>query len=129
MSAQPLAANAPRSAHRSVLRARIGLVIAAALAVTDIVSFAPDAVRQLDASFIAITVLCVVSLAALPAAWLGASWARITVVVTCLLPALSGVPAFFIAGIPTAGVVAAAAGLVLAFTVAVLVLGARRPSA
>lgn len=62
------------------------------------------------------------TLVAVPFAWRDAGWARILVIVTRLLAALLGVPAFFVPDIPGGWVAAAAAGILLAVLAMVLVL-------
>lgn len=116
-------------ARRVSIASRVGLALAVAYAVVTLVQFAPAGIRDGDWLFIATAAVALVCLVTVPFAWRGAIWARITVVVTCLLPALSGVPAFFLPGLPAAAIVSAAVGLVWAVVAAVLVLtpGLRRP--
>jgi hypothetical protein len=120
--AQPVATARPTPA------ARIGLALAGALAVLQLVSFVPQLASDPSAVFIAITVAGVVCLAAIPLAWRGVLWARNTVVAACVLPALTAVPAFFIPGLEAAAVVGAAVGILLALFAAGLVLHGPGPA-
>lgn len=107
--------------RRSFLLARIGLVLAGLLALGDIqtsVSQLPDD-PVVPGVLIAI---CVISLVAIPFAWLGAKWARNVVVVVRVLAALSAVPAFIAPGIPAGWIMMAAAGIILSLVAVVLLL-------
>jgi hypothetical protein len=102
------------------LAARVGLVIAALLGLADAVS---NGAMLADGGIaIAGLALGVVTLVAVPFAWRAARPARITVAVSRVLSGLTGLPAFFVDGVPANWVVLAAAGLVLNVVVAVLVL-------
>ncbi len=118
----------PVATARPTPAARTGLVLAGALAALQLVLIVPQVPSDPTPVFIAIIVLSVVCLAAIPVAWRGAAWARNTVVVACVLPALSAVPAFFIPGLGTGAVVGAAVGIVWALLAAGLVLRAPRPA-
>ncbi|MEU6414864.1 hypothetical protein [Microbispora sp. NPDC046933] len=111
--------------RRASVLTRVGLVLAGVLAIGDIVTsipqFADDPVVPL-----AVVVLGLLSLAATPFAWAGATWARNVVIVARVLAALTAVPAFFLPGLPAGWVVAAASGIVLSLVVAVLLLAGTR---
>lgn len=106
---------------------RVGLVLAALLAVGDVLTSIPQYVDEPVIPTVAI-VLAVATLVAVPFAWRDAAWARGVVIATRLLSALLAVPAFFFPGVPPGWVVAAATGILLSVLVVVLLLvGARAP--
>jgi hypothetical protein len=107
--------------HRTALPVRVGLVMGALLAVADMVFWAAQFADGplLPISFI---VVSLVSLVATPFAWRGAPWARLTVITTRILAALSAVPAFFFPSAPAGAVVAAGVGIGLQALVVVLLL-------
>jgi hypothetical protein len=113
------------AAHRAPVPARVGLVLAAVLAIGGIVTSVPQFADDPVVPVVNI-VLSVLSLAAVPFAWGGAAWARVVVVVTCVLSALTGLPAFFVPGVPAEWIVAAAVGIVLSLIVAVLLFTGSR---
>lgn len=111
--------------HRAAAMTRAGLILAVVLALADTAlglgqvmagGIIPDAVTLL------LLGLAVVTLIAVPFAWRGSAGASWTVAATRILSALSGLPAFFIAGIPAMMVILATLGMVLAVAVAVLLL-------
>ncbi|MFC4533822.1 hypothetical protein [Sphaerisporangium dianthi] len=115
------------STRRSPVPLRAGLVLASVLALGDVVvsvrQFADGPVMPL-----AVIVVALLTCTAVPFAWRGAAWARTVVIVTRVLSALTGLPAFFVPGVPAGWVVAAASGIVLSFVVALLLLMAWRPA-
>jgi hypothetical protein len=120
MSTTSTAATVARTGRPLPLAARVGLVIAALLGLADVVS---NGAMLADGGIaIAGLALGVVTLVAAPFAWRAARPARITVAVSRVLSGLTGLPAFFVDGVPAGWVVLAAAGLVLNVVVAVLVL-------
>lgn len=128
MSTRPLPV---RHVHAGVLRT--GLVFAAILGVLDIVGgivqlTASDA--MLPVAVAGATLLAgAATLILVPFAWRGRRRAAWTVAGLRLGSALTALPAFFVAGVPVAAVVAAATGILLAVAVAVLIafgLEARR---
>jgi hypothetical protein len=115
------------TARRTSIPARVGLVLAGVLAIGSIVTALPQFADDPVVPTVNI-VLSLLSLVAVPFAWRGAVWARVVVVVTCVLSALTGLPAFFFPGVPAEWILAAAAGIVLSLVVAVLLLvGPRSP--
>ena len=105
--------------RRSSTRARVGLVIAALLALGDIsVSFGE--LGETGFQPIALIVLAALTLVAIPFAWRSATWARATVATTRVIAGLTVVPAFFDGELPAFAVIVAAVWLVLSLTVAVL---------
>jgi FtsH-binding integral membrane protein len=108
------------STRRTVRLASAGLVLAVILAVNDAL-LVTQQVGDGDPVVIVILVCAVLTVVAVPFAWRGSGRGRHTVVVTRALSALTGLPAFFVADVPTVGVVMAAVGIVLAVIVAVLV--------
>lgn len=125
------AALAGSTRRRTGPAVRTGLILAALLAIGDVVAgiatISGDAVGTAIAVFGGVAAL--VTLAALPAGWRGAEWALRTVAATRLLGALTAVPAFFVGDVPAALVIAAAVTVVLAVLVAVLVLRPARDRA
>ncbi len=106
---------------RPSLAARIGLVLAGVLAAGDIVTSVPQFAD--DPVIPAAVVLAgIITLAAVPFAWRGAARARLAVVVTRVLSALSAVPAFVVPDVPSGWIAAAVAGIALSLTAVVLVL-------
>ncbi|GAA4557614.1 hypothetical protein [Planotetraspora kaengkrachanensis] len=104
--------------------ARWGLVIAAMCAGSDIAV----SVHRLPSGSVTPAVvlgLAVLTLAAIPAAWRGAVWARNTVVSAQALTAVTGVPAFVLPAVPPLDVVISAARLGVAVAVAALLLTAQ----
>jgi hypothetical protein len=72
---------------------------------------------------VAILVLvAVVALVSIVFAWRGSFPARVVTVVACLVPALMGLPAYFVDDIPPGAVLAVSVGILLALVVAVLLL-------
>lgn len=111
---------------------RTGLILALVLALGDIVlglgqllaaGTIPDAVTLVILGLGAATLLV------LPFAWRGSVGAAWVAGITRVLSALSGMPAFFIAGIPAMMVFLAALGMALAVAVVVLLLMGRRQAA
>ncbi|CAN5314216.1 hypothetical protein BH10ACT7_BH10ACT7_14110 [soil metagenome] len=105
---------------------RIGLVIAGLLAVGDIVtgiqafSGAEQALPLPVGVFV--LVAGVTTLVLLPFAWIGRRWAVIVLVVVRGLSALTALPAFFVPGVPSFAIIAAAVGILVTAVAIVLVL-------
>lgn len=128
MSTQTLA---PPTRRIALLRS--GLVLATLLALADLVTglmalfgafFAPPEIGAVMVALGAVTVALV------PVAWSSRrGWAAWTIVAARLLSASTGLPAFFVPGVPAAAITTAAIGVILAVAVAVLVafgVGSRR---
>jgi hypothetical protein len=109
----------------STLSARIGLVLAGLLAIAQAWTGAAQLPDGL-AFPIVIFAVTAVALIAIPFAWRGSLKARVVVVVATVLPALTGLPAFFVADIPATYRLAAATGILLSLVVAVLLFARPR---
>ncbi len=103
---------------------RTGLVLAGLLGALDIAA----GISQLSgvgliplAVAITMIVLGAATLAVIPFAWRGARWAGWTIAAMRVASALTGLPAFFVSGVPAAAVIAASTGIVLAVSVAALI--------
>jgi hypothetical protein len=109
---------------------RAGLIVLGLLSVLDL--FTPvltDGEHPPMAIAVVGAVIGLVSLGLVVAAWRGTSRAVIPLVVLRLLSALTAVPAFFVDGVPSAALGAAAAIVALSVVGVVLVLsGVRQPS-
>ena len=64
----------------------------------------------------------IVALVAIVFAWLGSFPARLTTIAACLVPALMGLPVYFIPDIPPAAIIFASIGILWALVVAALLL-------
>ncbi|GAA3944254.1 hypothetical protein [Microbacterium soli] len=113
------------SVNRRTVLLRIGLVLAALLAVLGLA----DATQQLAAAGgIALAIVIVglllnlgVIALAVPA-WRGSRRAAITVAVFGVVGSLGGLPAFFVPGVPAGAIIAAALGIVITIVIAMLIL-------
>lgn len=114
-----------RHAQRSSALTLAGLVLAALLAVGDTMTVVPQ-LGDGDPLVVFVLACAVLTAAAVPFAWRGSARGRHTVVVTRVLSALTGLPAFFVTGVPAVGVMMAAVGIVLALIVAALVYSGSR---
>jgi hypothetical protein len=119
MSTQPVTV---RQARKGVLRT--GLVLAGLLGALDIAGgisqLSGDSLLPVGVA-VATIVLGAATLALIPFAWRGARWAGWTIAAVRVASALTGLPAFFVAGVPTAAVIAASTGIVLAVIVTALI--------
>jgi hypothetical protein len=117
----PMSATTATTVRRRLpVAVRTGLVLAAVTGLADVVfnaTMLSDGVTS-----IAGLVIGLLTLVAIPFAWRGSRGALIVVVVTRLLSGLSGLPAFFVDGVPAGGIIAAAVGLVLEVIVVILLL-------
>lgn len=108
---------------------RVGLILAAVLAIGDIVAYATQAILTYGEPIsIFMLVAGVVTLVAIPFGWRGSTAALWVVAVFRVLSSLTGLPAFFFPGVPAPFVITAAVGILLAVLVAVLLFIRRRPS-
>jgi hypothetical protein len=106
---------------------RLGLALLGVLSLIDLTGpLLTDGDHPPMSVAIAGSALGAASLVGLALAWRGSRGALITVVVLRLISALSAVPAFFVTGVPTMAVVAAAGIVALTLVGVVLVLGAAR---
>ena len=116
---QPVTVRRPRT---GVLRT--GLILAGLLGAIDVAGgisqLSSDGILPLAVA-VAIIVLGAATLALIPFAWRGARWAGWTIAAMRVASALTGLPAFFAAGVPAAAVIAASTGIVLAVIVAALI--------
>ena len=110
--------------RRTTATVRTGLVLAALLALLDLVALIATEHGGAGGTVVAIAgaALGVATLAVLPAAWRGAAWALRTVAATRLVACLASVPAFVDGSTTEEPVLVAALTVVLAIVVAVLVL-------
>lgn len=104
---------------------RIGIVIAALLGVLDVAAGAMQlggSAALLPAGVaVAMIVLGAGTVVLVPFAWRGARWAGWTLAAMRIASALTGLPAFFVAGVPAGAVIAAAVGIFLAVAVTALI--------
>jgi len=119
--------HAPVTQRIRVLRR--GLILAIILAALDVVTgilavfgsfFAPPEVGIL------IIALGVLTLVVVPYAWNGRRTPALIAIVVRLLSAATGLPAFFVPDVPAAGVVAAAAGILISVLCAYLIASGLR---
>lgn len=103
---------------------RTGLVLAGVLGVLDIgagvVQFSGAGLFP-AAIAILIIALGIATVVLVPFAWRGRRAAAWTVAVLRLVSAMTGLPAFFVPGVPLPAIIAASTGIVLAVAVAVLI--------
>ncbi|QEW03487.1 hypothetical protein [Microbacterium lushaniae] len=104
---------------------RAGIVIAAVLALVDIVGgvaqLAPGSLLPPEVAVVAI-VLGVGTAVLVPIAWRGSRWSIWLMAALRALSALTAVPAFFVPDVPTAAVLAAAVTVVVTVVAIVLLL-------
>ena len=103
---------------------RTGLILAGLLGALDIAG----GIMQLGGGDVLPTAVAVLTIAfgvaplvLVPFAWRGSARAGWTIVAVRILSAMTGLPAFFVPGVPAGAVVAASTGLLLAAMVATLV--------
>lgn len=106
-------------------RLRTGLIVAAAVAAIELVGSLTgladsDGVGLIIA--LATVLLALATLVLVPMAWRGRRGPALAVAGTRVAASLFGLPAFFIPGVPPVGVIAAAAGIVIAVGVAICVV-------
>lgn len=107
---------------------RTGVVLAALLAIGDGVGGATniDANNPVGTAVsVLMLLLAVTTLVAVPFAWRGMAAGRWTIAITRVVGSLTGLPAFFVAGLPPQAIIAASVGIVLALVVAALLLVSR----
>lgn len=108
---------------------RVGLVVASIVAAIELVGTL-SGLADSDGIGLAVAVLtaalAVATLGLVPLAWRGRRGPALGVAGTRVVASLAGVPAFFIPEVPPAGVISAAAGIVLAVGVALCVLAPER---
>jgi hypothetical protein len=123
-------AAAPATRRSSTVATRVGLVLGGILSALQI-NTGVGLWRAEGASADAAVLIAVpiVALVAIVFAWRGSFAARLVVVGGCLVPALMGLPAYFIDDIPPAAVLAVSVGILWALVVAVLLLLPGRRSA
>jgi hypothetical protein len=108
------------TARGSSVPARIGLVVAALLVVADVFTWIPQYGDGGPVLPTAVLLVAALTLVAIPYAWAGRRWAKITVSVTRVLSSLTGMPVYFIPDIPPQAVLMVSIGIGLAVIVSVL---------
>ena len=114
---------APAIRRRSTVAIRIGLVLGALLSALQIstgIGLWRAEGPSVDAAVL--VAVAIVAIAAIVVAWRGSFPARVVAVAACLVPALMGLPAYFVADIPPEAVIAVSVGILWALVVAVLLL-------
>ena len=114
-----------RNQARSTPSTRVGLVLAGLLAFAQAWTGA-DQLPDGLAFPLVIFVITAAAVVAIPFAWRGSAKARVVVVVATVLPALTGLPAFFLPDVPNVFRLAAATGILLSVVVAVLLFARPR---
>lgn len=121
-------APALRSATRSSVPAKVGVVLAAFQGLANLVLVLSDFGTQMPT--LAINVLTVVVgvavLVSVVPGWRGARWGLVLLAAGTVLLSLPGLFAFFVPGVPAGATIAAAVGIVLAVLTAALLLIPRR---
>lgn len=118
---------APARPARLATIGRVGLVIAAILAASDLVGGVMSLIVTGEQSLplpVAVFVLAAgaATLVLLPIAWRGVRPAIIALIVIRLLSALTAVPAFLVPGVPAGMVVLASVGILVTVAAAALVV-------
>ena len=119
-----------RATRTSLLPVRIGLVLGAVLSALQIITGV--GLWRAEGFSVGAAVLVAVPIVALVAivfAWRGSFAARLVTIVACLVPALTGLPVYFISDIPAEAVISVSIGIFWALLVAVLLLLPGRRSA
>lgn len=117
------------TASRSSLTRRIGVVLAVlqalAAVVTGIAWFSPDPAGMVTGLLSIAASLAVLALSV--PSWRGGRWPAVVTGVLLVLESLTGLPAFFLPGVPAGWVLGSAVGIVVAvLTLLLLLLPARR---
>lgn len=121
---------APARGRSSILPVRIGLVLGGILSALQIsTGIGLWRAEGLSADVAVLVLVAVVALVAIVFAWRGSFAGRLVTVVACLVPALMGLPAYFVDDIPPGAVLAVSVGILWALAVAVLLLLPGRRSA
>ena len=120
----------PRATRTSLLPVRIGLVLGAVLSALQIITgvglWRAEGFNVGAAVLVAVPI---VALVAIVFAWRGSFAARLVTIVACLVPALTGLPVYFISDIPAEAVISVSIGIFWALLVAALLLLPGRRSA
>lgn len=123
-------APAPARPRSTLLPVRIGLVLGGILSALQIsTGVGLWRAEGLSVDVAVLVLVARVALMAIVLAWRGSFAARLVTVVACLVPALMGLPAYFIDDIPPGAVLAVSVGILWALAVAVLLLLPGRRSA
>jgi hypothetical protein len=113
----------PQARWATVLR-RIGVVLAVLQAVLAFVQilgdFSTDPVA-LTVNLLGLAAAAVVLIGAVPA-WLGRGWGVVLCVVGVMVMALSGLPVYFIPGVPAEAIIAVSIGIVVGIATTVLLV-------
>ncbi|MDP3207980.1 MAG: hypothetical protein Q8M65_02425, partial [Rhodoglobus sp.] len=107
---------------------RIGLALAAVLAVGDVLNAVTQFTENgpLNPFAWGSALAALITFVLIPFAWRGSSGAGWGIAIVRVLSSLTGLPAFFIPGVPAPFVVAAAGGILLAVLSAVLIVVRKR---
>ena len=121
---------APAVVRSSTIPARVGLVLGGILSALQIQTgvglWRAEGASVDDAVLIAVPIVAFV---AIVLAWRGSFAARLVTVVACLVPALMGLPVYFVSDVPPGAVLFVSIGIFWALVVAVLLLlPGRRPT-
>ncbi len=117
----------PSATRSGLLWVRVGCVLGAVLSVLQIITgvglwraegFSVDAA--------VLAVVPIIAFVAIAFAWRGSFPARLVASVACLVPALMGLPVYFISDIPPEAVISVSIGIFWALVVAVLLLLPKR---
>ena len=119
-----------RATRTSLLPVRIGLVLGAVLSALQIITgVGLWRAEGFSVSAAVLVAVPIVALVAIVFAWRGSFAARLVTIVACLVPALTGLPVYFISDIPAEAVISVSIGIFWALLVAVLLLLPGRRSA
>jgi hypothetical protein len=109
--------------RRTTIPARVGLVLGGILSALQIqtgVSLWAAEGASVDAAVL--IAVSVVALVAIVLAWRGSFQARLVTVAACLVPALMGLPVYFVSDVPPSAMISVSIGIFWALVVAVLLL-------
>lgn len=125
----PISIAAPVS-RRSVILTRVALVLGGILSALQIqTGLSLWQAEGLSAGTAVLIAVPLVALVAIVFAWRGSFPARLVAIAACLVPALMGLPVYFIADIPPGAVLFVSIGIFWALVVAaLLLLPGRRPA-
>jgi hypothetical protein len=128
MSTPPATPSAPASAstrRRASIGFRVGIALAALLSIADVIGgvtqLGAGALLPIEVAVFSI-VMGLVSLALIPFAGRGTSWAIRALVAARALSSATALPAFFVVGVPLEGILSASVSVVLTIVCIVLVL-------
>ncbi|MET0520505.1 MAG: hypothetical protein ABW156_00815 [Jiangellaceae bacterium] len=116
--------------RRSVILTRTGLILGGILSALQIqTGLSLWQAEGLSAGTAVLIAVAMVALVAIVFAWRGSFPARLVTIAACLVPALMGLPVYFISDIPAGAVLLVSIGICWALVVAaLLLLPGRRPT-